>query len=184
MSDRARLFLAMVPLVAFYLVDKYLGLRAGIVAAMLFAAGDVAYHWFVHRTLNKVMIGMAAMVGVLGGLSLLSDDERFFLYSPVVGDVVFSIVLLISVLRGTPLMLTLAETYQPADDPLLPEEKALMAGLTWRLALNLLVHAAWTAWATTQPRETWLFVSGPGQYLLFALQVLGEVLWIRWSQRE
>ena len=50
-----------------------------------------------------------------------------------------------------------------------------------RLALNFLAHAALTAWSVTQPRETWLIVSGPVQYGMLGAQVAAEVAWARWG---
>ena len=174
-----QVWIGLAVVVGFYVVERTLGTEAGIVAALVFCAGDVAWHRYRHGAWNTLVLGMAALVVVLGGLSLLSDDERFFLWSPVVGDVVFAGVLIGSVGVGRPLLNAMMAVYQPDLDPT-PSERAWFAGITWRLGLVLLLHGAWTGWATTEPRETWVFVSGIGQYLLLGVQVLLEAAWVRW----
>ena len=75
-------------------------------------------------------------------------------------------------------MLVLAEQQQPelAADPL---RRAFLGGMTLRLALNLAAHAVVTAWSVTEPRETWLFVSGPLQYVMLGGQFVFEIAWGR-----
>lgn len=180
MSERWALVLAIVPLVVFYVVESTWGLRAGVLLAMAFAAGDLAWHWFRHRRLHRLGLGAAALVVGLGGMSLLSDDERWFLWSPVFGDVLLAAVLIGSVALGRPL-LTVAALEADPELALDPDEERLFAGITVRLGLNLLLHAALCAWATGETRETWLFVSGPVQYLLIGAQVGGEILWSRYQ---
>lgn len=180
MSERWTVLLAIVPLVVFYVVESRWGLRAGVLLAMAFAAADLAWHWFRHRRVHRLGLGAAALVVGLGGMSLLSDDERWFLWSPVLGDVLLAAVLLGSVLLGAPLLTVAAREADP-ELVLDADEERLFAGITARLGLNLLVHAALCAWAVGESRETWLFVSGPVQYLQIGAQMLGEIAWSRYK---
>lgn len=178
-SPRATLFWSLAPLVVFYLAEDQLGTTVALIASMALTAGDLLWTWFRQRRLDKVALGSGALVLVLGGLSLASDDERFMLYSPVAGDALLALVLAVSLWRGRPLLLVLAEQQQPelANDPL---RRRFLAGMSARLAVNLALHAAITAWSTGQSRETWLFVSGPLQYLMFGLQLVLEIGYARW----
>lgn len=178
MSERWALLLAIVPLAVFYVVESRWGLRAGVLLAIGFALADLAYHWIRHRRLHKLGLGAAVLIVGLGGLSFISEDERFFLWSPVVGDVVFAAVLIGSVAIGSPLLTVAAREADPSLE-LDPDEERLFAGITVRLGLNMLIHAVICAWAVGQSRETWLLVSGPVQYGMIGLQVGAEVLWSR-----
>jgi hypothetical protein len=53
--------------------------------------------------------------------------------------------------------------------------------MTLRLAANLALHGVATGFAAEASRETWLFVSGPLQYLQLGVQFGLEILWGRIS---
>lgn len=179
-SARSALLWSLAPLLVFYLVEDQWGTTAALVASMLFTVGDLGFTWWRRRTLDRVALFSGALVLLLGGLSLLSDDERFMLYTPIVSDAVMAAVLLVSIWRGRPLLLTLALAQQPelAGDPV---RARFLRGMTARLAVNLVLHAGLTAWAVGESRETWLFVSGPLQYALLGAQFLLEMALGRWT---
>ena len=179
-SPRTAFLWSLAPLLVFYVVEDQWGTTVALVASMLFTAGDLAVTWYRQRRLDRIALVTGALVLGLGGLSLLSDDERFMLYTPVVSDALFTLFLAGSVLRRRPLLLVLAEQQQPAlaEDPL---RRRFLNAMTVRLAVNLGLHGLLSAWAVDQPRETWLFVSGPLQYLMFGGQFVLEVLWGRFT---
>lgn len=177
-SPRAALFWSLAPLLVFYLVEDQWGTTAALVASMVFTIGDLGITWLRQKRLDRVALVTGGLVLGLGGLSLLSDDERFMLYTPVASDALFALFLAASVWRKRPLMLVLAEQQQPdlAADPL---RRAFLGGMTLRLALNLAAHGVVTAWSVAEPRETWLFVSGPLQYIMLGAQFVFEIAWGR-----
>ena len=75
-------------------------------------------------------------------------------------------------------MLVLAEQQQPdlATDPF---RRRFLAGMTLRLAINLLLHGVVVVFAAGGERSTWLFVAGPLQYIFFGAQFLVEIAWGR-----
>ncbi len=169
---------SLAPLVLFYVLDSAFGTEVGLLGAMVYSLGELLYTRRRDGKWNRMTLVTSGLVLGLGGLSLLSDDERFMLYTPVIGDLLFAGILLGTVLRGRPLLLVLSEQQMPdmVSDPI---RRAFMKGLTWRLGLNLIAHASITAWSTTQSHECWLFVSGPVQYILFGAQLLGETAYGR-----
>jgi len=177
-SARATLLWSLAPLLVFYLVEDTYGLTAALIASMAFTVGDLALTWFRRGTVDRIALMTGVLVLVLGGLSFLSDDERFMLYTPVIGDALFAGLLAGSVLRGRPTLVLLAEKQDPTlvdDGP----RRAFLAGMTLRLAVNLALHGLATALAADASRETWLFVSGPLQYVQLGLQFVLEVVWGR-----
>ncbi len=179
-SARATLFWSLAPLAVFYLVENAYGLTAALIASMAFTLGDLAFTWWRQRTLDRVALVTGGLVLLLGGLSLISDDERFMLYTPVVGDALFSGLLAGSVMRGRPVLVVLALKQDPTlvdDGP----RRAFLGGMTLRLAVNLALHGVATALAAGASRETWLFVSGPLQYIQLGLQFVVEIVWGRYT---
>ncbi|MEZ4319500.1 MAG: septation protein IspZ [Myxococcota bacterium] len=172
-----QLFFALLPLVAFYFVESWYGLKAGVAAAMAFSLVDLGAGWVRTRKLSRMTLFTAALVLGLGSMSLLSDDERFVLWSPVVGDLVFAALLLGGLAwPGARSMLEVAWEEANPDDALDPVMRRFLRGMTVRFALNLGLHAALTGWSTTETREVWLFVSGPVQYGLFGVQIAIEAV--------
>lgn len=166
---------AFLPLVVFYLIDDQLGPTAGIIAAIALTLGEVIWHKWRHGKVDRMIWLTGGLVVGLGSISLISGDERFMLYSPAIGDGIFALLLLATVWRRAPLLVELARRADPnlhRD----PERVQVMAGMTWRLAIVLVIHGLAVLWSATEPRETWLFVSGPAQYILMALWFGGEIL--------
>lgn len=170
-----RLVWALAPLVAFYVVEAQWGLRAGVLAAMALGIADLAVGWLRDGRLNRLTLIATAMVVGLGGLSLASDDERFVLWTPVAGDLLFA-VLLVGGLALPESWLEIAAREQDPTLELDDDARALLRGLTVRFSLLLVAHAGATAWATTASRETWLFVSGPLQFVMIGALAGFEVL--------
>jgi len=170
-----QLLLGILPLIAFYVVDSWYGLRAGVGVAMGFGLLDVGVGWLRTRRLNKMALFSAGLVLVLGSLSLLSDNESFILWSPVIGDAVFA-ALLVGSLAMPVSILELAWSEANPEEPLDEVMRQFVRGLTVRFALNLLLHAAITGWSTTQGKDLWIIVSGPVQYAMFGIQIAFEAL--------
>lgn len=169
---------ALVPLLAFSLIEGWYGLQPAIVVAITLALGEVLWTWSREGRVPRLPAFSAGLVVLLGGLSLLSDDPTFVLISPVVGDVVFAAVLAGSVALGRGVLVTALEEQEP-DRPVEPALARFLNAATLRTAGVLIVHAAVTAWAVGQERAVWTFVSGPLQYIFMGLQLGGEVLWAR-----
>ncbi len=173
-----RLVWAFIPLVVFTAVESWYGTRPAVVLAVLLAVGEVVYSRVREGRIRWMPAIMAGLVVVLGGLSLLSDDPVFYLWTPVIGDVAFAAMLGGSVVMGRSMLVTAMEEAEPGE-PIPPVLRRFLDGATLRTALVMLAHAAVTAWATTQERAVWTLVSGPVQYVMLGAQIGGEVLWAR-----
>jgi intracellular septation protein A len=177
-SPRAALISSLLPLVLFYVVDGWYGLRAAVVVAIAASLLEVGWSYRVQGRVPRMTLFTAGLVLVLGALSLGSDDERWVLYTPVLGDLAFATVLIGASLRGGSLLEAAIREQDPEAD-LHPLELRFLRGVTWRFAANLLAHASLTAWSIGQGKEMWLFVSGPVQYGMMLVQLGFEVGWGR-----
>jgi intracellular septation protein A len=169
----------LVPLVAFYLVESWYGLRAGTIVAIVLAAIEVMWTRWRTGRVPRMTIFTAGLIVLLGGLSLYSEDERFVLYTPIAGDLIFAAVLALSTVTGSSLLEAGMREQDPEAD-LHPLEQRFLRQATQRFALNLLAHAGLTAWSVDVSREMWLLVSGPVQYGMFGVQLAAEIAWGRW----
>lgn len=174
-----RLVLGLLPLIAFYVGERWGGLRVGVLAAMTTSLLDIGYGKLTEGRVNRVVIVSTVLVVVLGGLSLISEDDRFVLWSPVFTDLAFGVVLAGSLALMPGSLLEVAVREQEPDVTVDPALRRFFRGVSLRFALNLGLHAVLTAWAAGESRETWLFVSGPVQYGMLGVQMLGEVVLAR-----
>ncbi len=174
-----RVLLSLLPLILFYALESSAGLAIAVVAGMLAVAGDVAFTWWREGRVSRITMVSAPMVVGLGVITLVADDPVFTLVGPAVGDTVFATLLIGARLLGKNLLLVALEDID-RDAQLHALQERHLDGVSWRLALNLLVHAAIVVWAMNGSREVWLFVAGPLQMILIGIQVAAEMAWLHW----
>lgn len=167
--------LALAPLLTFWTVEAWWGTRPAVVASMVLVALDVgAARWLEGRVPGLTWLGAALVLG-LGGLSLLQDDPFWVLWAPAIGDVVLAAALVAAELSGRSVLVTAVREQRP-DEPPDEVEVAFLRRAAVELAVALVAHGAVTAWSVARPRETWLLVSGPGQYVALGLWLAVQVI--------
>ena len=172
------LWLSLLPIILFTVLEALTDTTTALIGTLAYTVGELAWIWRRDRRLDALTLTLSGLVLGLGGLSLAADDPRFMYATPVIGDLVFAVILGLSVLRGAPLLRALALKQQPelADDA---QALTLLGGMTTRLALNFALHAAACVAAAQVSHAAWLFVSGVGQWLFFGAQFALEYLWVR-----
>jgi hypothetical protein len=166
------------PVIVFYAVEQAAGTRAAVLASLVTTTAEVGWTRWRHGRVPHAVALSGALVVLLGVPALLTDDPRFVLWGPVVGDVVFAAVLLGAHALGAPLLTGAAMEQLPPEDRQ-PVVRRWLDGVGLRMAGGLLVHAAWSAWAVDQPREVWTLVTSIGQWVVLGAQLVGEAAWAR-----
>lgn len=87
--------------IAYYIPDNleqrmYMATAAAIVAAFV----QVSLYWLIHRRFEKMHLITLVIILVLGGLTLLLHDKRFFMWKPTVVNWLFAVAFLISEFIG------------------------------------------------------------------------------------
>lgn len=87
--------------IAYYIPDDltqrmYLATAAAIVAAII----QVTVYWLIYRRFEKMHLITLAIILVLGGLTLLLQDRRFFMWKPTAVNWLFATAFLISEFIG------------------------------------------------------------------------------------
>lgn len=88
--DLSLLFLQFLPLLVYVAVDAFFGYRAGIFAA--FAAVGLMLGWDYKQTgeIDRFAAGEAALILIMGWISLKMRSERAFKFQPVVVALIFT----------------------------------------------------------------------------------------------
>lgn len=87
--------------IAYYIPDDltqrmYTATAAAIVAAFI----QVGAYWYINRKFEKMHLVTLAIILVLGGMTLLFHDKRFFMWKPTVVNWLFAAAFLVSEFVG------------------------------------------------------------------------------------
>ncbi len=172
----------LLPVIAFTIVEAYYGTIGGLIAGITFGLGETLWEYLRLKRVQKITIFSNALVVILGGLSLLENDGRFFKLQPAILLAVFGALLIGSSLLKTPFMVALAKK----QNPNLPEVGIQrLTGLNLRLGFLMLVlagvgvHAAYY-WSTA----LWATFKSIGAPVAMAIYVGLEILVIRFQVKR
>ena len=174
MSSTVLLF-GLLPLLAFVIIDSFAGVRAGVIAGVLFAVGEMVYSFSFYGHIDELTIGETALILFFGFLSYKSQKEIYFKLQPVFLGTTFGLILLVMQLLKKPLLVIVLEKYQymiPEDirSMMMNEEYLkMLASLSGVLGWGFLVHAALVCYAAFRMSKWWwLLIRGIGLYIMMA----------------
>lgn len=170
-------FAGLLPVIAFTVIEEYYGIIAGLIAGMIFGAGEITYELIKYRKVQKITWIGNGLLLTLGGVSLISSEGLWFKLQPALMEAALVIAMWGSLLIKKPLLVVLAEQKGQSFPPQVRER---MKGMTFRVGLFFLVHtilAVWSAlhWSTT----AWALLKGVGLTVSFIIYLVGEALYMR-----
>ena len=125
-------------LVTYLLTDMHTAMRVAIAILMLAMSLQVLITWLVKRTVSRMLLASAALVLVLGGISLQVDNPVFFKWKPTVLNWVFAAVIFGSGYVGDrPIIQRIIES-AAADEIRLSQADWRRLNLMWVLFFALL----------------------------------------------
>jgi intracellular septation protein len=88
--------------IAYYIPEDinqrmYVATTAAIIAAII----QVSLYWILHRRFEKMHVMTLVIILVLGGLTLLLQDKRFFMWKPTAVNWLFAMAFIISEFIGS-----------------------------------------------------------------------------------
>ena len=172
------------PLIVFIVLDSFVeDVRISIVAAIIFAACQMGFIYFLNRRIEWLVLVDVGLIAALGGVSIAFDNDLFFKVKPAIIEGLAVLLFAGLLLAPRPFLKRYFERMMPQAE--LPEQ-ALdrmrpMLGLMIVCTIGHIGAVLYTAWYSS--REVWAFVSGPGFYLSLLPLVL-YVLAIRIRSRN
>ncbi len=82
------------PILLFFIAYKLWGIYAATAVAIAASVAQVSVHWWRHRRVENMHLVTLALVVVLGGLTLLLQDERFIMWKPTLVNWLFALAFL------------------------------------------------------------------------------------------
>jgi intracellular septation protein len=176
----------LLPVIVFTGVETLYGTFWGLVAGMVFGAGEILYEWIRFKKVDPFTWGGNAMILVLGGVSLLTNEGFWFKLQPAILEVTTAGVFLGSVALGKSLMAGLMrkQMAQMVGQPqvtLPPWMEGLLQGITLRFGLFFLLHAALATWAALHwSTEAWAILKGVGFTVSLIAYGVAEAVLLRY----
>lgn len=170
------LIFGILPLLAFVIIDIFLGVKAGVICAAILAFLEAVYSYYELGSLDYFSIASLLLVLLFGGLTYLSKNPLYIKLQPVLLGVTFSIVVFAFQAFGEPILLVILKKYgglMPAElsiDFRRPHIEALLTKTSLYLGFGLLIHALIVLYSALRLNNWWwLFMRGVGLYAIMAL---------------
>lgn len=167
------------PLIVFAVVDIFAGLRAAIIAAIVFAIAEAVWSYNQFGEIDKLTWASLILVIVMGAVAFKMRNDKLFKFQPVALAAVSAGALLYFQIFETPLMVQM----MPKIAPMLPPEQqaninnpqmiALITRMDAMMIGVCIAHGALVAWAALRKSTLyWLIARGAGFYGLLAVALL------------
>ncbi len=157
------LVLALLPIIAFAIVDAKGGFKAGVVTAIVLSVLLFIANWIILGAFDPIGLIEPVFFIVLGLISLRLKNSLYFKFQPVVVNILGAMLLAGFQIAGQPFLVKWA----PAMDKVMPEENQgiltnpiildKLATLSHVMIYIFLLHAAWVAYAALK-QSNWAWV--------------------------
>lgn len=172
------------PLLVFIAADALWGTTVGLLVAVASGIVELALSYARERTWDRFVLLDTLLIVAMGGVSLLLDNDLFFRLKPAVVELVFCLVLGVSVFSPVNVMQAMSRRYLKGIAFNAEQSRAMARGMKVLFFIFightlLIVYAAFAMSAAA-----WGFISGGLFYILFAAYFLLEWLRGRRSARQ
>ncbi len=165
-----------IPLFIFIIADEIWGTTVGLVVAVASGVLELAFYWFREKRFDKFVLLDTLLIIFLGVISIILDNEMFFMIKPGLIGVLMSVFLGVSAYTPANLMFSMSKRYMKGiefTDHQMAMMKRNIKVLFWIFTgyTALVFYATWY-----MSKEAWGFISGVLLYLLFGGWFLFELL--------
>lgn len=167
MSEGLMWLITFAPLVIFVIADFYFGLRRGVLAAVVTALSACALIWIMTGALDVEALGAAAVMCVLGWVSIRVDNPLFFKLQPVLTGCAVVLYGAYTHIVGQPFLVRA----WPTIEKMMPsgqfgflggsEGQAFLATLSLYVIVWTFLHSLLVAWAAIKRGNVvWIVIKG------------------------
>ncbi|HCU60560.1 MAG TPA: NUDIX hydrolase [Prolixibacteraceae bacterium] len=165
-----------IPLFAFIAIDEIWGTTAGLVAALAIGVAELVWIGYKEKRFDKFVLFDTALLVILGGISILLENDIFFKLKPGLVELILCAVLAVSAFSSFNIVGLMTQRYmkdmQMNDNQLKQLRNSMKLMFFVFLGHTLLVFYS----AFFMSKEAWVFISGGLFYILFGVVFLIEFL--------
>lgn len=164
------------PLIVFIVADAFFEPAIAILIAVSVAIIELVITYVKDKTIDKFILVDVGLIVALGGVSIALDNEIFFKLKPAVIELIFCVILGVSVFSPVNIMLMMSKRYMKnieLGEAQVTQLKRSLKALFYIFSLHtlLIVFSAFF-----MSKQWWAFISGGLFYILFGVYFVYE-LW-------
>jgi isopentenyldiphosphate isomerase/intracellular septation protein A len=185
--DRRKLLLQLlpgfIPLFAFIIADEIWGTKTGLIVAIAFGIGELAWYWIKDKHFDKFILFDTLLIVGLGVVSLILENDIFFKIKPALIGLLMCIVLGVSVFTPGNILLNMSKRYMRGIEMNDKQYKLFqknMKVMFW-LFSGYTILVFYSVWFMSD--AAWAFISGGLFYILFGVYFLFEIVKTRLKKK-
>jgi len=165
-----------IPIVAFIIADEVWGTFYGLLVAIGIGVIELTYGLIKYRKTDRFVILDVGLLLMLGGVSLIFDNDIFFKIKPGIINLIITGLIGYSAFSKNNIVFMMSKRYIKGME-INPYQMWLMKGSMVRLFWILLVYSLLTLAAAFIPQKrVWDFMAGPGMFVVFGVFMAVEWL--------
>lgn len=139
------IFLGLVPLIVFAVIDSFFSLKAALIGASIAVAIEAGFSIYLIGEVDKFTLYNMLLIIVFAGLAWKFKSAKFFKMQPAIMSTLFGIFLAGSYLMDQPLLSEFVIKYQDALKDSLKEQPHLISAITNPEMLKLFAETTFTS---------------------------------------
>lgn len=178
MAKNALLF-ALIPLVLFWAVEEYFGLKAALIVGSIAAVIELTYEKIKYKKISFMTLVSNGLVLGLGAVSYVMDSGVAFKLQPAVMELGMAFVMIATRFKGEPFIVRTFQDFKGLD---LEKKEAIMKqswfikrlkSLDHRMVIFLILHGLALIWAALYgSTRIWILLKGVLFYVLLVVVML------------
>jgi isopentenyldiphosphate isomerase/intracellular septation protein A len=163
------------PLLIFIAADAIWGTKTGLIVAVAFGIVEFIISYLKEKIVDKFILLDVGLIVILGGISILLENEIFFKLKPALIELIFCAILGVSVFSNVNVMLLMSKRYMKNIE--LGEAQVAQMNKSLRaLFFIFLVHTLMIVYsAFWMSKGAWAFISGGLFYIIFGVYLVYEL---------
>jgi isopentenyldiphosphate isomerase/intracellular septation protein A len=165
-----------IPLFVFIIADEIWGTRIGLAVALAIGILELAYTFIKEKRFDKFILLDTGLLVVLGGISILLDNDIFFKIKPAIIEAILCVILALSAFTRIDIVGGMTQRYMKGiemNDAVMKKFKQTLSTMFWIFTVHTLLVVYSSFYMS---KEAWAFISGGLFYILFGIYFLYEFL--------
>ena len=156
------IFIGLIPLVLFVLINFKLGQKAGIISAMVSYVFVFGFFAIFYGYIDGISILEGILIFVLGGIGIKMNNAKYFKFQPAVTGIFLGLVFAWHQVFDTPILVKMLPRMQllmpqMGDLSEIPEFADSLARISGLMGITFFVHAAIVGYCAMKTKDTgWL----------------------------
>jgi len=162
------------PLFVFIAADEIWGTTVGLIVAIVFGVGQLAFTFIKEKRIDRFTLLDTGLIIVLGGISIIFDNDIFFKIKPGLIELIMVAILGISVFTPVNILFSMSKRYMGDIEMNDTMAKLMKRSILFMFVLFFLHTILVFYSAFYLSKEAWAFISGGLFYILFGVYAAYE----------